>query len=51
MTFAMFITGMLILLAGVIAWLWYELRVDRRERIYPTVPGPRDRQPPRNDYA
>lgn len=42
------IAYVLILLA-VIGWLVYELRADKRDRIHPTVPGPRERLPPKSD--
>lgn len=40
-----------IFVALVIAWLWAEIRADRKWRasIDPTVPGPRERMPPESD--
>ena len=42
------IVYVLIVLA-VVAWLLYEIRADKRDRIHPTVPGPRERLPPKSD--
>lgn len=39
----------LLILVVVIAWLVHELRADKRDSIKPTVPGPRERLPPRGD--
>jgi hypothetical protein len=38
-----------LIVAAVVAWLLYELRADKRDHIEPTVPGPRERLPPRVD--
>lgn len=51
MTFARFLTIGLVLLVIVIAWLLYELHLDRasQQAHKPTVPGPRERLPVKSD--
>lgn len=38
-----------LIVAAVVAWLVYELRVDKKASIKPTVPGPLERLPPKSD--
>lgn len=37
-----------LILLAVIGWLVYELRADKRDQYKPTVPGPRERLPPKS---
>lgn len=39
----------LIIVVIVIGWVLYEIRADKRDRIKPTVPGLRERLPPKSD--
>lgn len=49
MTFTHFAIAMLILVAAVVVWLLYEIRVDKRDQVKPTAPGPQERWPPKSD--
>jgi hypothetical protein len=49
MTFALFALFLLIVIVVVVAWLLYEIRLDKGDRIYPTVPGSQERLPPKSE--